>query len=76
MKKRVVVLISECFYRCHFVEADRVAAFVAGFHACEEAVGGGADTIGLYVLPDDEEDMREDISADEIAKALAVEETP
>jgi len=70
--KRAIVFISGDFYRCYEVEDGHEAAFSAGFKACERAVGGGADTIGMYIVPgSDEKWLHEQERPEEIAKALA-----
>ncbi len=69
--KRAIVFISNDFYRCYAVEEGQEAAFSAGFKACERAVGGGADTIGLYIVPGKDEKWLHEQRLEEVAKAMA-----
>lgn len=69
---RAIVFISNDFYRSYAIEDGHEAAFHAGFLACTDVVGGGADMIGLYIVPGkDERWLKEQERPEEIAKAMA-----
>jgi len=71
--KRAIVFISNDFYRCYAVEEGHEAAFAAGWEACCRAVGGGADTVSLYIVPGKAEKWLHEQEPEEVAKAMAAE---